>query len=203
MCFRLKRLRGSISVCAQLDHSQANAHHGRGDRADAGRGRLRRPTPTSLRPHGRSARRARSAGVLVLLAVGDHQRRIEVGYGLEGILPDGKLGDIGRAMVPDLRAGDYDGAVTQAVDQIAQVIATDANVTLNEEPAAAPAPRPSIAWAVAVQADSYPRCGGVLPSPHPGRLGALRVVGHWALRRPRRLWRRGWFWWWRRWRLGL
>ena len=49
---------------------------------------------------------------MVLLAVADHKYRIEVGYGLEGILPDGKTGDIGREMVPDLRAGDYDGAVT-------------------------------------------------------------------------------------------
>jgi len=75
--------------------------------------------------------------VLVLLAVGDHHRRIEVGYGLEGILPDGKLGDIGRAMVPDLRANDFDGAVMLAVGQIAQVIAADAKVTLDEEPMAA------------------------------------------------------------------
>ena len=73
--------------------------------------------------------------MLVFLAVDDHKRRIEVGYGLEGILPDGKLGDIGREMVPDLRAQDYDGAVIGAVDEIAQVIAADAKVTLNDEPA--------------------------------------------------------------------
>ena len=68
--------------------------------------------------------------MLVLLAVDDHKRRIEVGYGLEGILPDGKVGDIGREMVPDLRANDYDGAVTLAVGEMAQVIAADAKVTL-------------------------------------------------------------------------
>ena len=68
----------------------------------------------------------------MLLAVDDHKYRIEVGYGLEGILPDGKMGDIGREMVPDLRASDYDGAVTLAVGEIAQVIAADANVTLNQ-----------------------------------------------------------------------
>ena len=33
-----------------------------------------------------------SRGVLILLAVNDHQYRTEVGYGLEGILPDGKVG---------------------------------------------------------------------------------------------------------------
>jgi uncharacterized protein len=48
-------------------------------------------------------RKGSDRGVLVLLAVDDHKYRIEVGYGLEGILPDGKVGDIGREMVPDLR----------------------------------------------------------------------------------------------------
>ena len=64
--------------------------------------------------------------MLVLLAVDDHKYRIDVGYGLEGILNDGKVGDIGREMVPYLRASDYDGAVTLAVGQVAQVIAADA-----------------------------------------------------------------------------
>ena len=73
---------------------------------------MRPTTPTSLKTSGRSATRATDKGVLVLLAVDDHKYRIEVGYGLEGILPDGKVGDIGREMVPYLRASDYDGAVT-------------------------------------------------------------------------------------------
>jgi uncharacterized protein len=37
-------------------------------------------------------------------------------------------------MVPDLRANDFDGAVILAVDEMAQVIATDAKVTLEDEP---------------------------------------------------------------------
>jgi|SRR5579859_2201543 len=69
-------------------------------------------------------------GVLVLLAVKDRQRWIETGYGLEGILPDGKVGEIGRQMVPMLRANDFDGAVTLAVDEISQIIAQDAGVQL-------------------------------------------------------------------------
>jgi uncharacterized protein len=68
--------------------------------------------------------------VLLLLAIQDRKRRIEVGYGLEGILPDGKAGDIGRAMVPALQQGDYDAAVETGVGQIAQVIADDAHVSL-------------------------------------------------------------------------
>jgi uncharacterized protein len=39
-------------------------------------------------------------GVLILLATNDHNYRVEVGYGLEPILPDGKVGGFGREMVP-------------------------------------------------------------------------------------------------------
>ena len=77
-------------------------------------------------------------GVLILLAINDHRRRIEVGYGLEGILPDGKLGDIGRSVVPFLRQSDYDDAAISEVRQVAQVIAADANVSLDDAPAPAP-----------------------------------------------------------------
>ena len=71
-------------------------------------------------------------GLIVLLAVKDHKRWIETGYGLEGILPDGKVGEIGRAMVPYLRANNYDAAVSLAVNQMAGIIAQDAGVTLQQ-----------------------------------------------------------------------
>ena len=69
-------------------------------------------------------------GILILLAVQDHKRWITTGYGLEAILPDSRVGDIGRQMVPYLRSGDYDDAVSLAVGQISQIIARDAGVTL-------------------------------------------------------------------------
>lgn len=69
-------------------------------------------------------------GVIVLIAVNDRKRFISTGYGLESILPDGKVGEIGRQMVPYLRSNDFDGALTLAVDQISQIIAKDAGVTL-------------------------------------------------------------------------
>jgi len=73
-------------------------------------------------------------GVLLLFAIQDHKYRYEVGYGLEGILNDAKVGDMRRAMVPSLKSKDYDTAITGAVDSVAQVIAADAKVTLNEQP---------------------------------------------------------------------
>ncbi len=133
-------------ICQQLDHSAANAqvavvtvHDLAGDTAD--------DYANDLETKWKMGRKGSDRGVLVLLAVADHKYRIEVGYGLEGILPDGKIGDIGREMVPDLKAGDYDGAMTLAVGEIAQVIAADANVTLQDqsapdnEPQNAPAPQ--------------------------------------------------------------
>lgn len=69
-------------------------------------------------------------GVLVLLATQDRKRQITTGYGLEPVLPDARVGDIGRQMVPYLRTGDYDQAVSLAVNQMAQIIARDAGVTL-------------------------------------------------------------------------
>jgi uncharacterized protein len=69
-------------------------------------------------------------GVLILIAVKDRKRYISTGYGLEGILPDGRVGEIGREMVPYLRNNDYDGAMTLAVGQISQIIAADAGITL-------------------------------------------------------------------------
>jgi uncharacterized protein len=69
-------------------------------------------------------------GVIVLFVMTPRKGRIEVGYGLEGILNDAKVGDIGRSMVPAATRGDYDTAVPLGVQQIAQVIAADAGVTL-------------------------------------------------------------------------
>ena len=69
-------------------------------------------------------------GVLVLLAVSDRKYWVEVGYGLEPILPDGKVGGFGREIVPLLRQNDYGGAMLQLTSRIAEVIAQDRGVTL-------------------------------------------------------------------------
>ena len=73
-------------------------------------------------------------GVLMVLVMTPRRGRIEVGYGLEGILNDAKVGDIGRSMVPAAEQGDYNTAIPLGVRQIARIIATDAGVTLNLAP---------------------------------------------------------------------
>ena len=70
-------------------------------------------------------------GILMLVSLNPRKYRIEVGYGLEGILNDAKVGDIGRSMVPSLSQNDYNTAIPLGVQQIARIIATDAGVTLN------------------------------------------------------------------------
>ncbi len=70
-------------------------------------------------------------GVMVLLASADHKYWTEVGYGLEPILPDGKVGGFGREMIPWLRQGNYDNAILQIVTSIATVIAQDSHAGLS------------------------------------------------------------------------
>jgi uncharacterized protein len=72
-------------------------------------------------------------GVLILLATQDRQYRIEVGYGLEPILPDGKVGGFGREAVPLLKQNDYNGAVSLMTMRVADVIAQDAGIQLTGE----------------------------------------------------------------------
>jgi uncharacterized protein len=77
-------------------------------------------------------------GVILVFAIQDRKRRIETGYGLEGILPDSKVGVIGRSIVPQLQAGDYNAAISSAVVQVAQIIAADAGVDLQAAPRRGP-----------------------------------------------------------------
>jgi uncharacterized protein len=77
-------------------------------------------------------------GVLILLATQDHRYRIEVGYGLEPILPDGKVGGFGREAVPLLKQNDYSGAVSLMTVRVADVIAQDAGIQLTGARPSAP-----------------------------------------------------------------
>ncbi|HXW57438.1 MAG TPA: TPM domain-containing protein [Candidatus Cybelea sp.] len=74
-------------------------------------------------------------GVMILVATDDHKYRFEVGYGLEGILPDGKVGGFGREAVPFLRENNYDAALLLMTERVAEVIARDRGVTLAKTPA--------------------------------------------------------------------
>ncbi|HEX9902792.1 MAG TPA: TPM domain-containing protein, partial [Acidobacteriota bacterium] len=60
-------------------------------------------------------------GLLMLVAVEDRAIRIEVGYGLEGTLPDGKCGTIIRqVIVPEFRNGNYYTGIFKAFQIMGQ-----------------------------------------------------------------------------------
>lgn len=81
-----------------------------------------------------------SSGVLIFFAIKDHKYWTQVGYGLEPILPDGKVGGFGREAIPYLRAGNYDAAVLLMTRRVADVIAQDRGITLSV--GSLPPPRP-------------------------------------------------------------
>ncbi len=71
-------------------------------------------------------------GLLILVVTGDRKMRIEVGYGLEGCLPDAKTGRIrDEYMLPAFTKADYDRGIYQGYSVIVQEIAKEYNVTLS------------------------------------------------------------------------
>jgi uncharacterized protein len=75
-------------------------------------------------------------GVLIFLTVKERQVRIETGYGVEGILPDGLVGEIlDKYVVPLLKEGNYGKALYNGMYACSVYIAKDAGVQLSGSPA--------------------------------------------------------------------
>jgi uncharacterized protein len=70
-------------------------------------------------------------GVLIFLAVKERRVRIETGYGVEGILPDGLVGEIlDRYAIPRFKEGDYGRGLAETMAAVSSVVARNAGVTL-------------------------------------------------------------------------
>lgn len=70
-------------------------------------------------------------GALLLVAFKDRQYRFEIGYGLEGILPDSLVGTIGRKyLVPYFRRGDYSKGIFAATMAVINEIASSEGVEI-------------------------------------------------------------------------
>lgn len=70
-------------------------------------------------------------GILILVAVSQRRWRIETGYGVEGVLPDGLCAEIGRSyMVPYFKSGEYGKGLYEGVQKIAFLLAEDAKIKL-------------------------------------------------------------------------
>ncbi len=64
-------------------------------------------------------KKGRDNGVLVIISKEDRQMRIEVGYGLEGVLPDAISDQIIRnIMIPQFREGDFEAGINAGIDAI-------------------------------------------------------------------------------------
>ena len=62
-------------------------------------------------------------GVLLLAAIDDHKMRIEVGYGLEGVLNDAKSGRIqDEYIIPRFKEGNYAQGLSDGVDALVKVM---------------------------------------------------------------------------------
>lgn len=65
-------------------------------------------------------------GVLLLVAPNERKVRIEVGYGLEGVLTDAVAGTIIRtAIVPSFKAGDMAAGVVKGADAVIEILNLD------------------------------------------------------------------------------
>lgn len=79
--------------------------------------------------------RGEDNGVLILVALKERRLWIEVGYGFEGILPDGLVGEIeDRYMVPYLKENDFGKGLLNGFSAIVKVIAKDAGVEITRSP---------------------------------------------------------------------
>ena len=102
-------------------------------------------------------KKGKDEGILLLLAIKDHRDRLEIGYGLEPILPDGFDGSVLRAARPLLRQGAYGQALFAAAEEMGTRIAAAKGVTLDfgvgrslRRRVRPGAERPSIPWPLVV-----------------------------------------------------
>lgn len=70
-------------------------------------------------------------GLLALIVPNDGELWIEVGYGLEGILPDGRVkGIIENSILPYFSQGDYDTGVLAGYEEILDYVESEYNIEL-------------------------------------------------------------------------
>lgn len=72
----------------------------------------------------------KNKGALLIVALQDRKTRLEVGYGLEGDLPDGLAGELIRRMRPYLQQQQYSEAMTVGVRSITDTLAEKWNLSL-------------------------------------------------------------------------
>lgn len=99
-------------------------------------------------------KKGKDEGIMLLLAIRDRKSRVEVGYGLEPILPDGFAGSVLREMRPSLQDQNYGQALLAGVAEIGDRIAKAKGValerTIPRRAAPAPAPSAGLPWPLVI-----------------------------------------------------
>ena len=94
--------------------------------------------------------KTKNNGIVILVAVDDRASRIEVGYGLEGRLPDAKTGRIqDEYMLPYFQRGDYDRGIYNGYLAVAQEAAQEYGITLDgdkKKTVSRPQPAGDVPW---------------------------------------------------------
>jgi uncharacterized protein len=92
-------------------------------------------------------------GVLIVVVLKDKKYRFEVGYGLEGILPDSFVGSIGRNyFVPYFQKGDYTDGIYSGTLAVINRIASSEGVEISGIPK----------HATGINSEKYPGGRGIL-----------------------------------------
>ena len=75
----------------------------------------------------------KDTGIIIILAMDERKVRIEVGYGLEGIFNDARVGRIlDNTIIPYFRGGDFSAGLRRGLYKIADIIGTEMDVELDE-----------------------------------------------------------------------
>lgn len=92
-------------------------------------------------------KKEKNNGALLLIAKDDRKLRIEVGYGLEGVLTDALTSQIiRRVIIPRLKTGDYAGGINDGIDAI--IAATKGEFTGDPQQSQRGIPTPFIVLAM-------------------------------------------------------
>ncbi len=116
-------------------------------------------------------KKGKDNGILLLMALQDRKTRIEVGYGLEGLIPDARAGQIlDENVIPFFKEGKFSDGLINGAHAIGLIVAKDAGVSMT-------------GTVVAVQAPVASSTGGSTPVGafiFMGFVAALILLGVWA-----------------------
>ena len=85
---------------------------------------------TELEEKWKIGKKGEDRSALIVMSLNPRRLWVETGYGLEGILPDAKVGRILDPAVPFARSGNYDQAMMTIVQGLADAIAADKGISL-------------------------------------------------------------------------